>query len=229
LAKEDAKPISDIRSSENYRTHLIPVLLKRALQKIKHNEFTSLEETPVLLWGNKNKFIPAIKKTKMHDSDSPIDTTINNKHYSLNSGQNKTMLLLVREKAKLTGTKLGCGEGECGACTLHLNGLPVLSCLLPAPKADGMEITTIEGLGENGNLHPIQEAFVESGAVQCGYCTPGFIMSAEKLLEEKPSPTGKEIREGLAGNICRCTGYYSIIEAVEVAAKNIANGAVRNE
>ena len=161
-------------------------------------------------------------RTIKHDAAEAIKTHINGKEYTLTKGQNKTLSKLVREQAGLTGTKIGCGEGECGACTLYMNGLPVLSCLIPAPRAHQCEITTIEGISDGENLHPVQQAFVDEGAVQCGYCTPGFVMSAVKLLEEKPHPDENEIKQGLAGNICRCTGYYSIIAAVEKAAQEIS-------
>jgi len=219
-AEIDAKPIDDIRASQKYRTHLIPVLLKDALNSIKYGTWNQFKDSPILLWGNKTKFLTPVTKTINHDDNVEINTVINGEKQSFSKGQNQTLLNLIREEAHLTGTKLGCGEGECGACTMHLNGLPVLACLLPAPKAHDHEITTIEGLEKNGKLAPMQKAFVDAGAVQCGYCTPGFIMSAVKLIEEKPEPTEMDIKQGLAGNICRCTGYYKIIKAVETAAKS---------
>lgn len=123
----------------------------------------------------------------------------------------------IREKARLTGTHVGCDTGNCGACTVHLNGKAIKSCMTLAVQADGAEITTIEGVGPNG-LHPIQTAFMEKFAIQCGYCTPGMVMSAHALLAENPTPTELEIREAIEGNICMCTGYQQIIEAIASAA-----------
>ena len=196
------------------------LILEDALRSIIDGTWNRFSDEPVLLWGNKTKFFPSLKETIKHSKEDEIKSVINGETKIFSKGQNHTLLNLIREQAKLTGTKLGCGEGECGACTMHLNGLPVLACLLPAPKAHQNEITTIEGLAKTGDLAPIQQAFVDAGAVQCGYCTPGFIMAAEKLLEEKPDPTEMDIKQGLAGNICRCTGYYKIIKAVELAAQS---------
>jgi carbon-monoxide dehydrogenase small subunit len=126
---------------------------------------------------------------------------------------------VLRGQLELTGTKEACGEGECGACTLLLDGEPVTSCLVPALKAQGREVLTVEGLGSGGELHPLQRAFVEHGAVQCGYCTPGMLMSAKALLDRNPHPNEQEIKEAVSGNLCRCTGYVKIIEAIKAASE----------
>jgi carbon-monoxide dehydrogenase small subunit len=121
---------------------------------------------------------------------------------------------VLRDQLELTGTKVACGEGECGACTVLLDGQPVNSCLVPALKAQGREVMTVEGLAPLGELHPLQKAFVEHGAVQCGYCTPGMLMSAKALLDHNPNPTEGEVRIAISGNLCRCTGYAKIVEAI---------------
>ena len=130
-----------------------------------------------------------------------------------------TLLETVREQLRLTGSKEGCGTGDCGACSMLVDGRLVTSCLMLAVQADGRDVTTIEGLAKNGTLHPVQQAFIEKGGVQCGFCTPGMIMAAASLLERNPSPTMDEVREGLAGNLCRCTGYAKIYESVMAAAQ----------
>ena len=135
---------------------------------------------------------------------------------------NTLLLNLLRERFHLTGAKYGCGIGECGACTVLLDGEPILSCLTLAVEVDGREVTTIEGLAEDGKLHPLQRAFLEEGAVQCGFCTPGMILTAKALLEENPNPSEDEIREYLKGNLCRCTGYVNIVKAVKRAAEEMA-------
>ena len=136
-----------------------------------------------------------------------------------------TLLELLRDRFGFTGTKQGCsGSGNCGACTVLIDGKPVLSCLTLAANAQGKNIITIEGLVKEGKIHPLQEAFIEHGAVQCGYCTPGMIMAAKALLDENPDPTRQEIKDSLAGNLCRCTGYVKIVDAVMAAAKILRSG-----
>lgn len=151
-----------------------------------------------------------------------ITLTINGEKRELEVTPYTRLLDLLREDLGLTGVKEGCGKGECGACTVIMNGELTASCLVPAPQADQAEILTVEGLGSKGDLHPIQESFVEAGAVQCGYCIPGMVLASKKLLDENPMPTEKEVRYGLSGNICRCTGYAKIIDAVMMASDKLA-------
>ena len=148
-----------------------------------------------------------------------ITLKVNGEEYGVEVSANETLLDVLREKLRLTGVKKGCDEGECGACTVLLDGRAVNSCLVLAPQVDGKEVLTVEGLSRDGELHPIQRAFVEKGAVQCGFCTPGFIMSTYALLKDNPDPSDEEIMTALEGNLCRCTGYAKILEAVRYAAE----------
>jgi carbon-monoxide dehydrogenase small subunit len=147
-----------------------------------------------------------------------VHLTVNGLEHDLAVAPHRTLVEVLREDLGLTGTKLGCGEGDCGACTVLLDGRAVNSCLVLAVQADGRQVTTIEGLAGGRALHPIQRAFIEEGAIQCGFCIPGMIMASEELLAREPCPTREQIREGLSGNLCRCTGYEKIFRAVEKAA-----------
>lgn len=230
LAAAAARPINDLRASARYRQRIVKVVTRRALQSIAEgNERADMPEMAVLLAGV-NLAQPVNHHQVVHTSVQPIVTRINGKEVTLTGGQDKTLLRLLREDAGLIGSKEGCSEGECGACTVYLDGAAVMSCMVPAPRAHGAEITTVEGLAEYGgapagNLSAVQTAFIEEGAVQCGYCTPGFLMSATKLLEERPQPNEDEIRQAFTGNLCRCTGYYKIVQAVERAVAITAENA----
>ncbi len=222
LSEAASQPIDDVRSSLDYRREMVRICTLRALRDIAdNNDSRAVPENPILLWGEH-----ALGNTSrlnhplIHTLDlQTIHTRINGRDYTFNEGFEKSLLRLLREDAGLIGTKEGCAEGECGACTVFLDGAAVMSCLVPAARAHEAEIVTIEGLAQEGKLHPVQQAFIVEGAVQCGYCTPGFIMSAAKLLEERPHPTIAEIQHSITGNLCRCTGYYKIVSAIENASK----------
>jgi carbon-monoxide dehydrogenase medium subunit len=221
LAEADSQPIDDVRASRDYRREMVRVCTLRGLRdlaaSVQRNEFPA---QPVMLWSRDYlEKEPYFSESTHHVAGSQIVTCINGREYTFSSGHQKTLLRLLREEAGLIGTKEGCAEGECGACTVFLDGVAVMSCLVPAARAHGAEIITIEGLAKDGILHPVQQAFIEEGAVQCGYCTPGFLMSAAKLLEERPKPTHDEVRQAITGNLCRCTGYYKIISAIERASQ----------
>ena len=150
----------------------------------------------------------------------PLTMTLNGEPVTVEVEPFEILVDVLRDTLGLTGAKVGCNEGECGACTVIMDGQAVLSCLLPALKAHGREVVTIEGLSRDDELHPLQQAFIVQGAVQCGYCTPGMIMSAKALLDENPQPSPEEIEVAMAGNLCRCTGYFQIVEAVEAAIES---------
>ncbi len=150
-----------------------------------------------------------------------ITLTVNDSAYEVAVAPNRTLTQLLRDDLNLLGTKEGCGVGDCGACTVIMDGKPVNSCLVLAVQADGSDITTIEGVATSAGLHPVQQTFVGMGAIQCGFCTPGMVLSATRLLEKNPHPTEHEVRQALSGNLCRCTGYQKIVEAVQEASRRM--------
>jgi carbon-monoxide dehydrogenase medium subunit len=225
LAVEAAHPISDIRAEAWYRSEMVRVLTARALRQLRDGEErTGWPDRPVMLWsGTDGRVSPARQATAYGvNGSNAIHLTVNGRPRVLRDVRGKTLLDALRDDLGLTGTKEGCAEGECGACTVWLDGMAVMSCLVPIERADGCEVVTVEGLADpSGSLHPIQDAFIQEGAVQCGYCTPGLLMSGASLLAETPHPTAEQIGYALTGNLCRCTGYYSIVKAVERAASRM--------
>src|SRR6266849_2257258 len=254
LAVNDASPTGDVRGSATYRQATLATLVTPALQRIAEGKqaegwmaqpvlldatHTIKKESPTINRGATVGTLPGGQVSQFSAGPLPspfegvIDTVINGKPYLIAHAQQKTLLNMLREDAGLTGTKEGCAEGECGACTVWLNGQAVMSCLVPAAQAHNGRITTIEGLsaeGEaegaayGGELHPLQQAFIDCGAVQCGYCIPGMLMAGAKLLEERPHPSLDETLIALSGNICRCTGYRKILDAVARAAESAKGG-----
>lgn len=237
LAVNDASPIGDVRGSASYRQATLATLVTQALQQLAEGkQAEGWMAQPVLLDAN-----TALSEVKLESTppaspfDGTIATVINGKPYLLANAQRKTLLNMLREDAGLTGTKEGCAEGECGACTVWLNGQAVMSCLVPAAQAHNSRITTIEGLSAEGaaegaayggELHALQQAFIDCGAVQCGFCIPGMLMAGAKLLQERPYPNLDETLVALSGNICRCTGYRKILDAVAQAAECAKGGQV---
>jgi xanthine dehydrogenase iron-sulfur cluster and FAD-binding subunit A len=223
LAVQATACIDDIRAGAGYRRETVGVLVRRALTALRDGaEQAGFPIAPPMLWGRTEGRFPRLAgKTVRHrdGGPEPIECTVNGENVVVQGAGGKTLLQMLREDLELTGTKEGCAEGECGACTVWMDGIGVLACLTPAPRAHGAHIVTVEGLAQYGELHPVQQAFIDEGAVQCGYCSPGFIMAGASLLEEILHPTREQIVAGLTGNLCRCTGYYKIVRAIERAAE----------
>jgi carbon-monoxide dehydrogenase medium subunit len=223
LAADESACIDDIRARAGYRREVVSVLVRRALASLRDgNERDALPDAQAMLWGSTEGTYPRLAgKTVSHRQDGlePIECAVNGENVVVQGANDETLLEMLRKDLRLTGTKAGCAEGECGACTVWMDGIAVLACLTPAPRAHGTQIVTVEGLAEGSRLHPVQRAFIDEGAVQCGYCTPGFVMAGANLLEEIPDPTPEQIEVGLSGNLCRCTGYYKIMRAIERAAE----------
>lgn len=225
LVASAATPIDDIRATGTYRSEQLRVLTMRGLAALANNQQGDRWPSIVTLSGETGVRFPSGPRFASDISaNDDVHTKVNGFEVIAGGAAGRTLLDWLRDKAgpisgrSLTGTKEGCAEGECGACTVYLDGMAVMSCLVPAARAHLAEVTTIEGLAIDDRLHHLQQAFLDQGAVQCGFCIPGFLMSGAKLLDERTRPSLQDIRTGLAGNLCRCTGYYKIIAAVEQAA-----------
>jgi len=230
LAAADIAPISDVRGSARYRLRATAGVVAEALATL-----AAETEGPWAMPGRPEAGWLAAQPVLLDTGAQPpapggdvqhIDTTINGRRYRLSAAPGTTLLHALRDDAGLVGVKEGCAEGECGACTVWLDGQAVMACLTPAPQAYGAELTTIEGLGSDAGLHPLQQSFISHGAVQCGYCIPGMLMAGAKLLDERPQPSVEEAQIALSGNICRCTGYRKILDAVVGAGRREGRGGI---
>ena len=223
VAHDAIEPIDDLRADAEYRRDLTATMLARAVRALATDEVPIMDGQPVCLWGTTDGHaVTGAGHAADHGPGDPISAVVNGADASA-PGSHQTLLHWLRDVGA-DGVKEGCAEGECGACTVDLDGLAVLSCLVPATRAEGAAITTVEGLVDADDptaLHPVQAAFVESAAVQCGYCTPGLLMASANLLAEVERPDADQIRQALAGNLCRCTGYTSVIDAVRLAGQAV--------
>jgi aerobic-type carbon monoxide dehydrogenase small subunit (CoxS/CutS family) len=213
IAIDDASPIGDVRGSRDYRVETLAVYIEDGLRRIAEDRCgDGLLDPPVLLdTGN-------FTVDRIAPFEGTIHARINGQAMELAGAEHKTLLNALRENAHLTGSKEGCAEGECGACTVWVDGKAVMSCLVPAVQAHGTKITTIEGLSHGSTLHPLQQAYIDCAAVQCGFCIPGMLMAGAKLLDEVDEPTLQQHQVAISGNLCRCTGYRKILDAMAQAS-----------
>ncbi len=209
IVASEISPIDDIRATAAYRTSVTETAIRRALIDLSEFSISQSRVVPLLGWVANRPTPPQLNLSPTTE----VVCTVNGSSVAAQIADNSTLLEWLRTNAS-TGTKEGCAEGECGACTVMLNGAAVTSCLVPTAQADGSSVVTVEGLAEGSGLHPVQQGFLDEFAVQCGFCTPGFLVAAAALCHENESPSADEIRAGLSGNLCRCTGYYSIVEAL---------------